>query len=162
MTNKLTNILFIIYSIILFWIVLFKLGMRFSYMENRSINLVPNNKMNRDAILNVMIFIPLGIYAGILFRRWFFITKVLFFFLVSLMFEALQFILKIGVFDITDIITNTIGGIIGLIVFYIIKILFNNNVNAQKFINALATVATVLIISLLLLLKLNMLPVRYR
>ena len=39
--NKVTTVLFIIYLIALFWILLFKLGVRFSYMENRSVNLIP-------------------------------------------------------------------------------------------------------------------------
>ena len=78
------------------------------------------------------------------------------------MFEALQFILRAGAFDITDIITNTLGGIIGLMIFEAIEKVFNNSVKAQKFINIIAAIGTVLMISLLLLLKMNMLPVRYQ
>lgn len=39
--NKLTIVLFVIYFIALFWILLFKLGVQFSYMENRQVNLIP-------------------------------------------------------------------------------------------------------------------------
>lgn len=169
-SNKLTNALFIIYLIVLCWILLFKLGVRFSYMENRNVNFIPfgdslgsNGKINTgEIILNVLIFIPLGIYIGILFKRWTWIKHLLSFFLISLMFEGLQFILSIGAFDITDIITNTTGGIIGLIVFEVIEKLFNNSIKAQKFINIIAAIGTALMISLLLLLKLNMLPIRYQ
>jgi len=67
--NKLTSTLFIIYLIVLFWILLFKFGVRFTYIENREVNLVPfksgSNVDKAETILNVMIFIPLGIYAGI-------------------------------------------------------------------------------------------------
>jgi glycopeptide antibiotics resistance protein len=168
--NNLTNALFIIYLLALVWILLFKLGVRFSYMENRHVNLIPFGepltslgKMDvGEIILNVVIFVPLGIYAGVLFKKWTLRNKLLFFFLVSLMFEGLQFILRIGAFDITDIITNTIGGIIGLMVLEAIEKLFNNSVKAQKFINIIAAIGTVLMISLLLLLKLNMLPVKYQ
>jgi glycopeptide antibiotics resistance protein len=63
-TNKLTSVLFIIYLIVLFWILLFKLGVRFSYMENRNVNLIPFGKIDvSETILNVVIFVPLGIYA---------------------------------------------------------------------------------------------------
>ena len=168
-TNKLTNALFIIYLLVLFWILLLKFGVRFSYMGNRSVNLIPfgelisNGKTDvGEIILNVVIFVPLGIYAGVLFKRWTLGYKLFFFFLISLMFEGLQFILRVGAFDITDIITNTLGGIIGLLIFEAIEKLFNNSVKAQKFINAMAAIATVLMISLLLLLKLNMLPVKYQ
>jgi glycopeptide antibiotics resistance protein len=162
-TNKLTNVLFIIYLIALFWILLFKLGVRFSYMGKRNVNLVPFDKIDvSEIILNVVIFVPLGIYAGVLFKRWTFVNKLFFFFLISLMFEGLQFILRIGAFDITDIITNILGGIIGLMIFKAIEKLFNNSVKSQKFITIIAAIGTVLMISLLLLLKLNMLPVRYQ
>jgi glycopeptide antibiotics resistance protein len=169
-TSKLTNALFIVYVLALFWILLLKLGVRFSYMENRSVNLIPfaeplmsNGKTDLgEIILNVVIFVPLGIYAGVIFKRWTFGIKVISVFLVSLMFEGLQFILRVGAFDITDIITNTAGGVIGLITFKAIEKLFNSSVKAQKFINIIAAVGTVLVISLLLLLKLNMLPVKYQ
>ena len=169
-TNKVTTVLFIIYLIALFWILLFKLGVRFSYMGNRSVNLIPfseplilNGKIDvGEIILNVVIFVPLGIYAGVLFKRWTFGTKLFFFFLISLMFEGLQFILRVGAFDITDIITNTLGGIIGLMIFKAIEKAFKNSFKAQKFINIIAAIGTVLTILLLLLLKMNMLPVRYQ
>ena len=162
-TNKLTNVLFIIYLIALFWILLFKFGVRFSYMENRNVNLIPFGKIDvSETILNVVIFVPLGIYAGVLFKRWSFVKKLFFFFLISLMFEGLQFIFRIGAFDITDIITNISGGIIGSLIFEAIEKLFNNSVKSQKFITIIAAVGTVLMISLLLLLKLNMLPIRYQ
>jgi len=162
-TNKLTNVLFIIYLIALFWILLFKFGVRFSYMENRNVNLIPFAKIDvAEIILNVVIFVPLGIYAGVLFKGRTFSTKLFFFVLISSMFELLQFILRVGAFDITDIITNAVGGVIGLMIFKAIERLFKNSVTAQKFINIIATIGTVLMISLLLLLKMNMLPVRYQ
>ena len=162
-TNKLTNVLFIIYLIALFWILLFKLGVRFSYMEKRNVNLIPFGKIDvSEIILNVVIFVPLGIYAGVLFKRWVFVKKLVFFFLISLMFEVLQLIFRIGAFDITDIITNILGGIIGSLIFEAIEKLFNNSVKSQKFITIIAAIGTALMISLLLLLKLNMLPIRYQ
>lgn len=168
--NKLTRVLFVIYSIALCWILLFKLGVRFSYMENRQVNLIPfsealflNGKMDlREMIMNVVIFIPLGIYAGVLFERWTLGKKLLLFFFMSLMFEALQFIFRIGAFDMTDIVTNTLGGIIGLMLFKVLEKAFKSLVRAQKFINVLASMGTVILIVLLFLLKMNMLPVRYQ
>jgi glycopeptide antibiotics resistance protein len=164
-TNRLTTVLFIIYLIAIWWILLFKLGVRFSYMEKRSVNLIPFNEpviLSSENILNVMIFTPLGVYAGILFERWIFGKKLFFAFLISLIVEALQFILAVGAFDITDIITNTLGGIIGLLLFNAIEKRFNTRVKAQKFINITAAIGTALMILLLVLLKMNMLPVRYQ
>ena len=78
-TNKLTKVLFVIYLIAVFWIIVFKFNLPFSnlgYM--RSINIIPfneslviNGKLAfREIIMNVAIFIPLGIYSGILFKKW--------------------------------------------------------------------------------------------
>ena len=69
--NRLTTVLFIVYLLVLLWILLFKLGVQFSYMEKRSVNLVPfkealtsHGKIDvSETILDVLIFIPLGIYA---------------------------------------------------------------------------------------------------
>ena len=119
-TNRLTTVLFIIYLIALYWILLFKLGVRFSYMGERRTNLVPFSELfilTSENILNVVIFVPLGIYAGILFEKWLFGKKLFFVFLLGLLVEGLQYILRVGAFDITDIITNTLGGIIGLMIF---------------------------------------------
>ena len=124
--DKLTYVLFVVYLIGLIWILLFKLGVHFSYMGNsRSINLIPfseplilNGKIDfGEIIMNVLIFIPLGIYAGILFKRWIIGKQFFLFFLISLIIEGFQFVLGIGAFDITDIINNTLGGIIGLMIY---------------------------------------------
>lgn len=168
--NRLTIVLFVIYLIVLCWILLFKLGVRFSYMAKRSVNLIPFSEPVvrhgrtdfSEIILNVIIFVPMGIYAGILFRRWTFGNKIFFFFFMSFLIEAFQFIFRVGAFDISDIITNMLGGIIGLMLFETIERLFNNPVRSQIFINIVSAIATVLMVSLLLLLKLNMLPVRYQ
>ena len=164
-SNRLTTALFIIYLIAISWILLFKLGVRFSYMEKRSVSLIPFSEtliVNSENILNVVVFIPLGVYAGILFVRWIFGKTLLFFFLLSSIVEGLQYILRVGAFDVTDIITNTSGGIIGLILYNAIEKAVNNSVKAQQFINIIAAAGTVLMILLLGLLKMNMLPVRYQ
>ena len=149
--NRLTYILLGVYLIAIVWILLFKLGVHFSNMGiRRSINLIPfskplilNGKLDfGEMIMNVLIFVPLGIYAGILFKRWIIGKKLFFFFLISLIIEGLQFILAVGVFDITDLITNTLGGIIGLMIYIGIEKAFRNSVKAQKFINILATIGT--------------------
>jgi glycopeptide antibiotics resistance protein len=168
--NKLTIVLFVIYLIALFWILLFKLGVRFSYMENRSVNLIPfseflilNGKIDfGELIMNVIIFVPFGIYAGVLFKRRMFGKSLFFFFLLSLIIEGLQFIFRLGAFDITDIITNTLGGVIGLMIFKAIEKVFKNSVKAQKFINITASIGTVLMILFLLLLKTNNLWIKYQ
>jgi glycopeptide antibiotics resistance protein len=139
-------------------------------MGNRRVNLIPfreplilNGKVDfGEIILNVVIFVPLGIYAGILFERWIFRKFLFLFFLISATVEGLQLILAIGAFDSTDLITNTLGGIIGLTIFKAIEKAFHTRGKAQKCINLIAATGTALIILFLFLLKMNMLPVRYK
>ena len=130
--NKLTSILLIIYAIALCWILIFKLGVRFSYMESRSVSLIPfreaflfNGRVNyAENIANVLIFVPLGVYTSALYRSLNFWKKVLLFTACSFLIEAIQYIFRIGAFDITDIITNTLGGIFGVMMFYLLQRLF--------------------------------------
>ncbi len=171
-TNEdlLTKGLFAIYLMALNWILLFKLGVRFTYMDERRVNLIPFNELISsnghaglsEIIMNIVIFVPLGIYTGVLLKRWSFAGKIIFFFLMSLMFELLQFSFKIGAFDATDITTNLSGGIIGLLMYAIIKKIFSNSIRSQRFINIIATTGTLLMIIFLVMLKLNMLPLRYQ
>ncbi len=55
-------------------------------------------------------------------------------FSISLIFEASQYIFGIGASDITDIITNTIGGIIGIGIYMVIKKIFKENTKVKNFI----------------------------
>lgn len=163
--NKLTAILFIIYLIALFWILVLKLCVHFTYMSERKASLIPFHNsavFNSENILNAVIFIPLGIYASVLFEKWNFDKKFLLFFSLSFLVEALQYSLQLGAFDVTDIITNVSGGVIGLLIFGVIKKAFRNSIKAQKFINKIAATGTAILIVLLVLLKMNMLPVRYQ
>ncbi len=163
--NRLTTLLFAIYLVALGWILLFKMGVRFSYMKARRVQLIPFNEpsiLSGENIMNVVVFIPLGIYAAILFKRWSFGIKVLSFCLLSTLVEVLQYILSIGAFDITDILTNTLGGIIGWMMYKGLVLAFRDSSKAQRFLNMFAAAATIVMILLLVLLKMNMLPVRYQ
>ena len=61
----------------------------------------------------------------------------------------------IGAFDITDIINNTIGGIVGLVLYKGIEKAFKNSSKTQKFINIISLTGTILMILFLFLLKIN-------
>ena len=156
--TKLTKLLFAIYLIALVWIILLKLSISFEglgYM--RKINLIPfneslvlNNKIDfSEIILNAIIFIPLGIYLGILCTTWSVGRKISLFFLVSLLCEVFQYILGVGASDITDIINNAVGAIVGLLIYLGIVKIFEDQLKAQKFINVLAGIGTILMMGML-------------
>lgn len=161
--NRLTALLLVVYLGALYWIIVLKLNIQFSYKGTNPVNLIPyrepllfHGKIDySEMILNVLIFVPLGLYVGILLQRLTTAHKVLSFFLVSFACEALQFLLRMGAFDITDMIHNTLGGIVGLLFFTTTVKVFKNPTKAQKFINVFATIGTVFILSTLLYLKFN-------
>ena len=117
-------ILFVIYTAFLIWLVVFKLNFSISSIHSvRDINFIPFHYEDvepgdvpiLEALMNVVVFIPFGFLLSKTFDKLKFGTKALVVVLLSLSFEATQYILSIGASDITDIITNTIGGVIGLL-----------------------------------------------
>lgn len=163
-SNQLTFSLFLIYLAILFWIIVLKMSVRFTYMgQQRSMNLIPYNQplmLNGKAdlgeiILNALVFVPMGVYVAILYKKWSVAKSILFFALSSLILEGIQYITALGAFDITDIINNTLGGTFGLFLFKILEKLSGNSQTAQKIINIVALLGTIAFISLFLYLKIN-------
>ena len=159
---NLTRILFAVYTLILAWILLFKMSFSIDELyKNRSINIIPfmgsvivNGKIDTSEIINnIIVFIPVGIYVCMLKKDWSILKKISVGFFISLGIEVLQFVLAIGATDITDLIGNTLGGIIGIGVFYLFSKVFKNKTN--KIINILASIATILLIALISILVLG-------
>lgn len=159
--KNLTLILLCIYLIVLTWIILLKMEFDFSLlgqMNLRSINLIPfagsvivNGQVDTsEIILNVVAFVPFGIYLSMLQQEWSFAKKLIPIFGVSFGFEILQFIFSIGASDITDLIGNTLGGAIGIAIFGLVAIVFKEN--TIKIFNTLAIVGTFFMVALLSLL----------
>ena len=153
--------LLIVYLVVMTWIILFKMELDIRLLRQmnlRSINLIPfagslivNGKADMsEVILNIAVFIPFGTYLSMLDRKMSFIMKVLPIFAVSLMYEVLQYCFAIGASDITDLLGNTLGGIIGIGLFTVCsKILGEKTV---RILNILAAVGTVAVVVLLVLL----------
>ena len=149
--------LLIVYLVVMTWIILFKMELDIRLLRQmnlRSINLIPfagslivNGKADMsEVILNIAVFIPFGTYLSMLDRK----MKVLPVFAVSLMYEVLQYCFAIGASDITDLLGNTLGGIIGIGIFAVCsKILGEKTV---RILNILAAVGTAAVVVLLVLL----------
>ncbi len=134
-SKKITKVLFLFYLAGLTWIILFK--MQFSWQELpaiRNINFVPfgqpamtNGTTDFDEVIgNLLAFVPFGIFTGMLLEKRLFLIKVVPVFLTSLAFETAQYIFSIGASDITDLLMNTAGGIIGVVLFIILSKLFKD------------------------------------
>ncbi|MDM5304341.1 VanZ family protein [Peribacillus frigoritolerans] len=157
--NKLTAGLLAVYLFTLTWIIVFKMQFSFQGLPDfREINLIPfagsanvNNQIDfNEIIYNVIAFIPFGIYISMLKPNWSFLKNITVIAGVSLLFEGLQFIFAIGASDITDFMGNTLGGIIGVGVYIVFCKLFSTK--ATKILNVLASIGTICIAALLLLL----------
>ena len=157
---NLINVLFIIYCVLLIWIILFKLSFSTNEITNlvkvNPINLIPFRYYNgtrnhlKEIIQNVIIFIPIGIYLKMLSKN----NKqvILYGFIFSLVLEISQFIFKLGACDITDIITNTSGTILGLLGYLLLVKLFKNKDRINNVLKIIALIGTILFCSLIALL----------
>ena len=73
---------------------------------------------------NVVAFMPFGaLIRWVIDRkiRWF--QAVGYTFLFSLCVELLKLVAKVGVFDVDDLILNTLGGLLGFIVYYLLLLI---------------------------------------
>lgn len=160
MRNKrqltITRILLFIYFIILTWVIVFKMRTDFEgFAGFRSINLIPfqasviiNGRIDMSEIyLNIFAFVPFGIYISILKEKWNFLQKTLPIFLISLAYETTQYILAVGVSDITDLMGNTCGGMAGILIYWLLSKLLKDN--TIKAVNILAVIGTVFLTALM-------------
>ena len=157
--QKITFVLLVIYLIILTWIILLKTQFSFSALGHyRSVNLIPfagsvviNGKVDLDEILNnFIVFIPVGLYLGMLMPKSSPLRKIAPIFGLSLLYEVFQFIFAIGASDITDLIMNTLGGAAGIfLVFLFTKLLKEKTV---KILNIAAVICTLAITGFMALL----------
>lgn len=156
--KKISIGLLVIYLMVLTWIIVFK--MEFSIREikgSRSINLIPfhesmiiNSRLAVSEIVdNMLVFVPFGVYMSMINSKTCFWKKVIPIAGTSLIYEVLQFIFAIGASDITDLIGNTFGGIIGIGIYFIISKIFKNEMKINKVLNVLAIIGTILVIGML-------------
>ncbi|WHH61758.1 VanZ family protein [Petroclostridium sp. X23] len=123
------------YACLMIWEVF--IGPYRSYSGERRYNLCPFKTM-RDYFMNshqysfhilfinlaanIITFIPLGFYLSLRVKRLNNIVNIgVIATIITTTIEVMQFILNVGVFDIDDIILNTLGCIIGLLCWRIIK-----------------------------------------
>jgi glycopeptide antibiotics resistance protein len=134
----LTIALFATYVVVLVGVILFKFP--FSYQltgSGRVLNLIPlKGSIERDGMLaygqivdNVLIFVPLGIYLCALKPSWSFTTKTLTIIGTTVAFETIQYVFAIGRADITDVLANTLGGLVGIGIYALLSKALGNRTN---------------------------------
>lgn len=154
---RLTEILFTIYIVVLVWIILFKMSFSIHDLPAiRNVNFIPfaestivNGQVAYSEIVaNALIFIPFGMYLSQLKPSWTFNEKVIVMAGTSFLLELSQYVLAIEGTDITDLIMNTVGGIIGVGVFLIFSKLFKER--THRMLNIISGVGTISIVGLLI------------
>lgn len=98
--------------------------------------LLEDGTVNIDFIENILLFIPLGVMYNCAFNRanvfknWnqgfnVIVKTFLISFAFSLLIECSQLMFKIGVFQLSDLFCNTLGGTIGGIIYILVKKVVN-------------------------------------
>lgn len=161
-SRKMTMLLFGVYLVCLTWIILFKLDV-FStlqiaqYSPIHSINLIPfagtavyNGVLDyREVGLNILCFIPFGMYMEMLNKHATWGKNLAVMVLVSLSYELVQYALGIGVADLTDLLANSFGGAIGINIMYVLTSIWHEKAYAR--VNQLALIGTTIVARLLFL-----------
>lgn len=158
------SILFIIYLVILAWVILFKLQFSLGDIDHtKSINLIPFHYSTavgeqfhiNEVMDNILIFIPFGILLSMLAPKMKLQNKILIICGTSLVLETTQFLLSIGSTDITDVITNTLGGIVGIALYALLLKAVKDKQKIDTVISVVAGIVTVLFLGLMAVLLLS-------
>ena len=100
-------------------LVLFKEIMRFiEYREELVVFAVFANLFG-----NILIFVPYGFFISIASTRRGFFQTLFYSFALSLGVEIFQLFARVGSFDVDDLLLNTLGGVLGYILFLICNII---------------------------------------
>ena len=127
-------LLFIAYFAVLFYFLFFSEKMGRTYSErDYHYNLIPLHEIKRfvthydvlgsqvvllNIVGNVVAFLPFGTFLPILSKRCRkFGYTLLYSFELCLLVELIQLVTKVGSFDVDDILLNTLGGVIGYLVY---------------------------------------------
>lgn len=118
------RVAFGLYVAFLVWVIVLKMrtGDFGDLTGRRALNLVPfgatgemSGLGSQEIALNVVAFVPLGVLTYLVARRRG--ARLLLPVIgTSLAFEVVQFVFGIGASDITDLITNAVGGALGLVI----------------------------------------------
>jgi glycopeptide antibiotics resistance protein len=119
----LVGILFVVYLVLLVGVVVLKFPFHTDESSGaRTLNLIPYAGSSTstgtirwsEIVDNILVFVPFGVYLSELRPNTRFLWRFLPIVAASIVFEAIQFAANIGRADITDVIDNSLGGLVGL------------------------------------------------
>ena len=154
--SKALLVVFGIYLALLAWCILFKFALRPEEIPHlRGINLIPyaasvvvNGKVQISEIIeNMLVFLPFGLCISAIYPDSEIQNRILLASGLSLFFEVTQYIFASGASDITDVIDNTLGAVIGILLYLGMKKIWKEKTG--KIITILGAVLEVLFLALL-------------
>ena len=136
------KILFVLYIIFVFYFLLIsEIYGRTGEMKDYHYNLVLFQEIKRfwnyreqlgifatatNLLGNVLIFLPFGFFMAMASKYRSFLSTLIYSFALSLTIELSQLFMKVGCFDVDDLLLNSIGGILGFITFLICNVIRRN------------------------------------
>ena len=136
--KRILTILYVLYLCLLFYFLFFSEGFgrtgpsveyRYNLVLFREIKrfyryryILGNKAFFINVFGNVIAFMPMGFLQPLLSdRQRRKILVVLNCFIVSLLVETIQLVFKIGCFDVDDLFLNTLGGLFGLMIYFVFQ-----------------------------------------
>lgn len=114
-TRKQNRILMVLYSAVIVYMTLLSRPAgprRISLSLFWSYRLLPHSPyFQRQVLYNILLFVPVGMILSRLRPKW---DTAAYPFYISLGIELLQFITGRGLFELDDLVSNTLGGLVGL------------------------------------------------
>ncbi|MET0859418.1 MAG: VanZ family protein [Microbacterium sp.] len=149
--------MFVVYLALLVWLVLFKLHAPYiGGAEDRTLKLVPfvaadglGSNAPREVLANLVLFVPFGILMGLVAPSWSWWKTLGSVALFSAALETAQWVFAIGAADLTDVIVNTAGGVLGMLLLGLSRLAFGPRARgAWAVILAIGLVGAVLALAL--------------
>ena len=139
MSRILGKVLFVLYIIFVFYFLLIsEIYGRTGEMQEYHYNLILFKEIKRfwnyrnqlgifatatNLLGNVLIFLPFGFFMAMASKYRSFLSTVIYSFALSLTIELSQLFMKVGCFDVDDLLLNTMGGVIGFVAFSICNVI---------------------------------------
>lgn len=150
--KKCVKLVILLYILVLIWAILFKFGDTVSLIRNyNNLSMLsfeerflydivpfeftyPINDQKIEVVLNAIIFAPFGVLLCLKDNKIRLIKHLFYCFLLSCIFEFVQFFTLLGGFATDDLIMNTLGYFIGLLFYIIIfkNLSDKNNIKVMK------------------------------
>lgn len=148
MSRRVGKILFVLYIIFVFYFLLIsEIYGRIDKMQEYHYNLVLFREIKRfwnyreqlgmfatatNLLGNVLIFLPFGFFMAMASKYRSFLSTLIYSFALSLTIELSQLFMKVGCFDVDDLLLNTIGGILGFITFLVCNVIRRNYAKKKR------------------------------